>query len=422
VTSFVAPGEAASLEDWLRWIEATHPSEIELGLKRAAMVASRVKLLPVHIPVITVAGTNGKGSTVAMLESVYRAAGFSTGVYTSPHIMHFNERISVDGAPASDMQLVSAFEAIESARGDIALTYFEFSTLAAVYTFIHSDCDVILLEVGLGGRLDTTNVWDTDCAIVTSIAIDHESWLGSDREAIGHEKIGIGRPGIPLIMGDPNPPPGVLQEALEAGMDLQRVPPASAREFLALSLPGAHQQSNAHAALMAVAAMNDRLPVALSASIAALASVQLAGRFEQQRINGVQTVLDVAHNPAAAASVLAGFDERFPQSPVFAVFGALNDKDVVGVVNELSTVVQHWHCVNLEVERGTPAAELCSAVMSVGGRASEHQTMAEAFEAAYQRASAYNSSHPIHEAVVLVAGSFFTLTAFREHWQDVSRL
>ena len=422
MTESSAPTDGAALEDWLRWIEATHPNEIEMGLDRAAFVASKMCLLPIDTPIITVAGTNGKGSTVAMLEAAYKASGYSTGVYTSPHIIRFNERISVAGKPASDKQLVDAFEAVELARGDTELTYFEFSTLAAIHTFVQSDCDVILLEVGLGGRLDTTNVWDSGCAIVTSIAIDHESWLGSDRVTIGREKIGIGRQGVPLIMGDQNPPPEVLRLAVERGMKLQRVPPESARERLKLKLPGEHQQSNAHAALLAIETMNNRLPMTSSTAKQAISEVQVAGRFEQRRIDGVQVVQDVAHNPAAAASVAAGFVERFPQSPVFAVFGALNDKDVTGIVTELRPLVHYWHCFGLEGERGSAASELCSAVTSAGGDASQHKSVAEAFEAAYERATAYNSSHPFPEAVVLVAGSFFTLTALHEHWQDVGRL
>lgn len=422
MTQAIAPAHGASLDDWLRWIEATHPHEIEFGLTRAAAVASRAKLVPVNVPVITVAGTNGKGSTVAMLQAVYQAAGYRTGAYTSPHIVQFNERISIDRSYASDAQLVAAFEAIEAVRRNTPLTYFEFSTLAAMHAFLHAECDVILLEVGLGGRLDTTNIWDTDCAIVTSIAIDHESWLGSDRETIGREKIGIGRSGVPLIMGEQNPPAAVLTLASKTGMQLQRVPPESEREKLNLRLPGEHQQSNAHAALMAIAALNHRLPVDSAVATTALADVQLSGRFEQRQVDGIQVVQDVAHNPAAAASVAAGLSECFPNAPVFAVFGALSDKDVIGVVKELHTVVQHWHCVGLPGERGTTAPELSAVVTQAGGQSSDYVSIVDAFKAAYKRASAYNSSNPFPEAVVLVAGSFFTLAALHENWHDVGRL
>lgn len=411
----------ASLTEWLQWIEATHPNEIELGLTRAALVATRANVHALSMPVITVAGTNGKGSTVALLDAVYRAAGYRTGVYTSPHIVHFNERIAVAGTPVSDETIVASFEAIESARENTALTYFEFSTLAAVHTFIKQRCDVVILEVGLGGRLDTTNLWDTDCAIVTSIAIDHESWLGSDRTSIGREKIGIGRAGVPLIMADQDPPPGVVKSIKQANMLLQQVPSEDERQFLSLSLPGEHQQTNAHAALMAVSHLNSRLPVTLDTAVAAIADVQVAGRFEQHRKQGVNVVLDVAHNPAAAASVQAGLQERFPGAPVFAVFGALNDKDVAGVVTALHTAVRHWHCIALDGSRGTPAKELCALVQGAGGKAEAHISLSEAWRAACEQANAYNSAHPPSEAVVLVAGSFFTLTALHEHWQDVGR-
>jgi len=421
VTGPVTPGSGATLGTWLDWIEATHPDEIELGLTRAAAVADRLKLKPLSIPVITVAGTNGKGSTVAMLDKIYSDAGFKTGVYTSPHIVDFNERVSIAGRHADDQTLIAAFEAVESVRHDTALTYFEYSTLAAVHAFVSAEVDVIILEVGLGGRLDTTNVWDTDCAIVTSIAIDHESWLGSDRDTIGREKIGIGRAGRPLIMADDNPPTGVIKAVLDAKMELQSVP-TPLTDTLALSLPGAHQQRNAAAALMAVKNLSSRLPIDAASAKHSLSTVQLAGRFEQHRIDGVSVVLDVAHNPAAAASVVSGFHERFPEAPVYCVFGALSDKDVPGILEALSAVVRHWHCVTLEGPRGRAAERLSDEIRQLGSSAEAHNSLADAWKAACEQASAYNCSHPLPEAVVLVAGSFFTLTALHDHWQDVSRI
>ena len=421
MTTPTAPNSSASLASWLQWVEATHPDEIELGLARAAEVAKRANIHAVKVPIITVAGTNGKGSTVAMLNAIYQQAGYRTGVYTSPHIVDFNERIAVDGEPCADDVLVAAFAAIELARDNTALTYFEFSTLAAMQVFIEQQCQVILLEVGLGGRLDTTNVWDTDCAIVTSIAIDHESWLGSDRVAIGLEKIGIGRAGVPLIMGDQDAPKQVVTAIERANMQLHQVPVETERQRLSLTLPGAHQQANAHAALMAVAQLNARLPVPLTIAIDALSQVQVAGRFEQHRMQDLNVVLDVAHNPAAAASVRVGLQERFPDAPVFVVFGALSDKDVAGVVTALGSAVRHWHCVALANERGTPAAQLCALVTAAGGTADAHEVIADAWQAACEQANAYNSEHSPSEAVVLVAGSFFTLTALHEHWQDVGR-
>jgi len=274
----------------------------------------------------------------------------------------------------------------------------------------------------LGGRLDTTNLWDTHCAIVTSIALDHQSWLGTDRTSIGLEKIGIGRPNVPLVLGDQNPPKGVLKAINSAGMDLQQVPPESARETLKLALPGVHQQSNAYAALTAIANLNRFLPIKLTDAKAALASVQIKGRFEHHKRDGLNVVLDVAHNPAAALSVVSGFDKRFPDAPVFAVFGALNDKDIAGVVAALSPKVRHWHCITLPGDRGTEASELCTVVQQAAGDATAHVNFFEAWRSVCEQVSAYNSTHPLPEAVVLVAGSFFTLTALHEHWQDVGRI
>ncbi len=421
MSTLEAPTNGAGLSDWLAWIEATHPNDIEMGLERAALVSQRAGINPISPTLITVAGTNGKGSTVAMLQAIYQSAGYRTGVYTSPHIEQFNERVAIDGVFASDAVLIKAFQSIEAHRENTPLTYFEFSTLVAMQAFLDERCDVIILEVGLGGRLDTTNVWDTDCAVVTSIAIDHEAWLGSDRTSIGREKIGIGRPDVPLIMGDQEPPTGVLKAIKKAGMQLQQVPPPAERATLKLGLPGVHQQSNAHAALMAVAALNGKRPVILRDALTALETVTVPGRFEQHRQENFSVVLDVAHNPAAALSVVAGFEERFPEAPVFALFGALNDKDISGVVSALSPLVRHWHCVTLEGERGTSSAALCEAVGSAGGEGTAHNSFAEAWDAVCQRARDYNSQHPPIESVVLVAGSFFTLTALHEHWQHVGR-
>jgi len=413
------PGSDAALADWLAWIEATHPNEIEMGLERARTVAVRAQLLPAGVPIITVAGTNGKGSTVAMLSAIYQAAGYRTGVYTSPHIERFNERIVVDGIEVANEALVASLSQIEASRAGVALTYFEFSTLAAMQVFLERECEVIILEVGLGGRLDTTNVWDADCAIVTSIAIDHEAWLGRDRERIGFEKVGIGRANRPLIMGEQDPPPRVLQDAIAAGMQLQRVPPENERETLELALPGAHQQSNAHAALLAVATLQNTLPLPLDTAKKALSTVQLAGRFEQHRVQGIDVVLDVAHNPAAAASVAAALQQQYPQRPVYALFGALDDKDVGGIVEALQTVVRAWYCITLHGARARSSRQLCDLVSVNGATATAHSDIAEAWFAAYQDVSAYNSKHSHPEALVLVAGSFHTLAAWHEHWQNV---
>ncbi|OFZ72732.1 MAG: bifunctional folylpolyglutamate synthase/dihydrofolate synthase, partial [Betaproteobacteria bacterium RBG_16_64_9] len=309
-----------TLSEWLDYIERTHPAGIELGLERVARVRDALGLSFAG-PIITVGGTNGKGSTCAMLDAILRAEGYRVGLYTSPHLLHFNERVRLSGVPVSDGELVLAFEAVEQARGDTPLTYFEFGTLAAWHIFATAPLDALVLEVGLGGRLDAVNAFEPDCAIVTRVSIDHVDYLGSSRESIGAEKAGIFRAGKPAICADPCPPGTLVAHAQAIGADLQQIGRdfsyvggltqwrfngrSGSRAGLAPpALRGATQLANAAACLAALDAMSKRLPVSMQAVRLGLATVELPGRF-QVLPGRPSVVLDVAHNPDAAATLAA---------------------------------------------------------------------------------------------------------------------
>lgn len=358
---FVAPSADAGLDVWLDWIDKVHPAEMELGLSRVSGVATALGLDDPPLVIATVGGTNGKGSAVAMLEAIWLAAGYRTGAATSPHVELFNERMRVGGRMATDADIVGALAAVEAARGDTALTYFEFATLASMQLFVTAGCDVAIMEVGLGGRLDAVNLWDADGAVLTSIALDHADWLGTDRAVIATEKAAIGRRGRPLIVGDPCPPASLAPFAAEHGMDLQLVaePDSPLPET---SLAGRHQQRNAAAALGLVNALQDQLPVTARQASDALRQVALAARFEAHEIDGVALVLDVAHNPAAAEALASTWRERFPGTRGVLLFAALADKDIEGIAHALSSVAAHWVCPAMNGARCTPVAELVERV------------------------------------------------------------
>lgn len=358
----------ASLDEWLAWQETLHPTEIDLGLERVAAVAADLDLLKPSCPVITVAGTNGKGSCVALLDAVLRAAGCRTGVYTSPHLLAYNERIRVNGRPATDGQLCAAFERIDRVRGERSLTYFEFGTLAALEIFRGAAPDVMVLEVGLGGRLDAVNIIDPDVALVTSIDLDHTAWLGEDREAIGREKAGIFRAGRPAVCGDPSPPASLFASAqglnarwhargnsftVECGDgDWTWRSTERALEHLPLpALSGAHQLDNAAAVLQVLDCLRDTLPVGRDAIESGLRSVRLAGRFE--RIPGpVERVLDVAHNPQGGRTLARALADAPVSGDTHLVLGMLADKDVKAFVAPLLPLVNTWYPGGLAVPRG----------------------------------------------------------------------
>ncbi len=348
----------ASLADWLARLERLHPSSIELGLERVRQVADALGLKP-HFPVLTVGGTNGKGSTCAYLEAILSAAGYKTGLYTSPHLLRYNERVRIAGREAGDAELIAAFERVEAARGDTSLTYFEFGTLGAMAQFRTAGIDVAILEVGLGGRLDAVNLWDADAAIVTSVDLDHQDYLGDTREAIGFEKAGIFRAGRPAICADPAPPASLVAHARAIGADLvcfgqdfsaQRSNDewtyrgrAEAQAGLPLpGMAGAYQLRNAAAALAGLEALHACLPAVDGAAIrSGLAGARVPGRF-QRIATAPEVIVDVAHNPEAARALAAALAERPVAGRTLAVVGMLADKDAAGVFDALKNSVAAW--------------------------------------------------------------------------------
>jgi len=377
------PDTGAPLALWLDWIDAVHPHEMELGLARVGRVAARLGLSEPPLVVVTVGGTNGKGSTVAMLEAIWTAAGYRTGAATSPHVRRFNERMRVAGREAEDTAIVRALARVEAAReardGESdTLTYFEFATLGAMSLFVESGCDVAIMEVGLGGRLDAVNLWDTDCAVLTSIALDHAEWLGTDIAVIATEKAAIGRPGRPLVLGERAPPASLEGYVRTHGIELVDVGRQAPESLPRTSLAGLHQRRNAACALAAVRALESRLPVADSLAREALGNVGLAARFEERTLGSVPSamqasdspsegtpttlVIDVAHNPAGAAELVATWRARFGTIRGVAVFAALADKDIEGIAEALASIVDHWCCPALGAGRAIAPEALAARV------------------------------------------------------------
>lgn len=397
-----------TLDEWLRYIERQHPREIALGLERVNRVLERLRI-ELHCPLITVGGTNGKGSTCAMLESILRAGGYRTGLYTSPHLVRYNERVRVAGVELEDAPLCKAFAAVESARGGVPLTYFEFGTLAAFQVFEQSRLEVLILEVGLGGRLDAVNVLDADCAVLTSVDIDHVDYLGPDRESIGREKAGIFRPGRPAVVADPDPPQTVVQAPgakLFLGKDFGFTAaqdqwtywgPRGRRGGLAYpALRGKVQLRNAAAALCALDALE--LPLAMQDVRRGLAEVELPARF-QVLPGRPQVVLDVAHNVEAAKTLAENLFVSGYASETIAVCGMLRDKDIAGVLRSLAPRVTRWHLASLPGPRGASADQLESALGKAG--AAKFASPTDAFVAASGRAGEGDK--------IVVFGSFLTV-------------
>ncbi len=411
----------ATLDEWLRWQEQLHPATIELGLERVRTVLQRLGWVSPPCMVVTVGGTNGKGSSVAMLESILCAAGRHVGSYTSPHLLRYNERVRLRGSEVDDATLCAAFERVERARGEVPLTYFEFGTLAAIDIFARQGVEIALLEVGLGGRLDAVNVLDPDVALVTSIGIDHQEWLGSDRESIGREKAGIFRAGGPAVCGDPDPPRSLLEEAQRRGARLHRAgvdfgftrrgeewdwwgEEAAWRGLPLPGLPGSFQLQNAAAVLMVLNLLQPRLPVAEEALRRGMAGVTLAGRL--QRIPGeVERLLDVAHNPHAAARLAASLAELPCRGRTLAVVGMLADKDHAGVFEPLLPLVDGWYLADLPVPRAARACQLAATLSRQRPEAAPCCFEFEEVTTAYQRA--LEEARPGDRVVVL--GSFHTV-------------
>ena len=417
---------SGALADWLARIEGLHPKGIEHGLDRVREVAERLRL---QCPgtIIVVAGTNGKGSSCVMLESILLAAGYRVGCYTSPHLVRFNERARLGGEPASDAALVEQFEAVEAARGDVRLTYFEFTTLAILRLFQQAEPDALVLEIGLGGRLDAVNLVDADCAIVTCIDIDHAEFLGDTREKIGWEKAHVFRTGRPAICTDPVPPQSLVDHATAIGADLWRF----GRDFnyagdrqqwsyggrnqrrnsLAYpALRGANQLLNASGVLAALESLRDRLPVSAQAVRQGFATVELPGRF--QVLAGRPTiVLDVAHNPHAVAHLAANLDGMGFHPFTYAVFGMLADKDIAGAIAHLRGRVDHWLCTDLPGPRGVRAVDLAAQLRAAGiepGQGEDAERTIECFVSPREALAAATGRADENDRIV-VFGSFLTV-------------
>jgi dihydrofolate synthase / folylpolyglutamate synthase len=413
-----------TLQDWLAHCERLHPKTIEMGLKRSRAVADRMGLA-FRCPVITVAGTNGKGSTCAMLEAVLMEAGYRTGVYTSPHLVHFEERCRIRGDIVQAAALLPYFEAVERARtqgdAEISLTYFEFTTLAILSLMASSELDVAILEVGLGGRLDTVNIIDTDCAIITSIDLDHTELLGKDRESIGREKAGILRAGRPAVVSDPEPPQSVVERAEELGADLWRLGrdfnfsgdkqqwswAGRGRRYSGMAYPalrGANQLVNAAGVLAALSALRERLPVTAQAVRNGLAMVELPGRF--QIVPGQPAlVLDVAHNPHSVAALTANLDAMGYFPTTHAVFGAMADKDLAPMFARIGPLIDRWYFTDLPTPRAARAADLQTRWHAAGPRAGVLANVYSDPMSALQ--AAVSQADPADRIVVF--GSFFTV-------------
>jgi len=443
--------ELKTLDDWLAHCEHLHPTAIDLGLERVSAVAGRMGLA-FACPVITVAGTNGKGSTCAMLEAILLQAGYRTGLYTSPHLVHFEERCRIRGEIVNATDLIAYFARVERARTqncpEVSLTYFEFTTLAILQLLADARLDVVILEVGLGGRLDAVNILDADCAVITSIDLDHTELLGADRESIGREKAGIMRAGKPVVVSDPVPPKSILDHASQVGADLWRfgrdfnfsgdkqqwawagraaiagppqgdngAPPrgtdaqqpgaSTLRRYTGLAYPalrGANQLVNASGVLAALSALRERLPVTAQAMRNGLSMVELPGRF--QIIPGQpMLVLDVAHNPHSVAALAENLDAMGFYPCTHAVFGAMADKDLAAMLARVSPIIDKWYFTGLPTARAASGVDLLAHWRSGNTRpdvtANVYKTPEEALQAAV------NAADPADRIVVF--GSFYTV-------------
>lgn len=417
------------MKNWLARLDAMRPERIVLGLERVRTVMAAMGI-PERLPMRTVivGGTNGKGSAVAYLEAVLKAAGHRVGAYTSPHVWRYNERVRVNGTPVADSLLVAAFDAVEAARGDTPLTYFEFGTLAAVHAFLHRKVSVAVLEVGLGGRLDAVNAFMPDLSLLMSVDLDHQAWLGTTREAIGREKAGIFRGGVPAVCGDPAPPQ-VIQEAaaalrtplMQAGRDFHWEETgvdvwnwhAGHKVIPDLPMPaltGRHQVQNAAACVAGLTALQETLEFGEEAIRHGLRTASLPGRFQvlaPRRLGGPAIILDVAHNPAAARALAATLAGRV-SGRLHAVFGMLADKDHAQTVEPLLGLVSGWYCADLPGPRAMTGAALTDVLQRLGVRACQSFSSPHvAFAAAEAGLGA--------DDTLLVFGSFYALAALPEN-------
>ena len=414
----------ATLQEWLAWQQGLHPKAVDLGLERLTSVMQRMGLAQPEYTVITVGGTNGKGSCVAMLESILRAGHYHVGAYTSPHLLRYNERIRINGLEISDAELCRAFARIDAARADISLTFFEFGTLAAFDIFSRAEIDVAVLEVGLGGRLDAVNALDADAALITTIDIDHVDWLGPDRASIGYEKAGIYRAGKPAICADPQPPSTLLEHAHRIGAKLYLYnkdygfkqhngfwtwwsDTISFNALPVLQLTGRHQYANAASVLMGLVALTERLPLNTTAVQTGLSQAHIPARF--QIISGpVEWILDVAHNPQGVAILGRCLTARSCSGKTRAVVGILSDKNAAAIAQNLKDNVDQWYAVTLKGARGRTAEQLADELRTAGchGPIACFESVADACYAAAQDAEQGDR--------IVVFGSFYTVAAALE--------
>ncbi|MDC0612343.1 bifunctional tetrahydrofolate synthase/dihydrofolate synthase [Vibrio sp.] len=417
MTKIQVPQATSSLSMWLEYLNSIHTSAIDLGLDRVQVVANQANLTKPAPTVITVAGTNGKGSTCAMLEAILIDAGYKVGVYSSPHLIRYTERVRINGSELSEQEHVEAFHYIEEIRGKTSLSFFEYGTLAALQLFRTHQVDVVVLEVGLGGRLDATNVVDHDVSVITSLAVDHVDWLGSDINVIGFEKAGIFRSGKPAICGQPNPPATVAAHADDIKAEFHQVGiqfsyevkqdswdwKSGAFDLVDLPLPGL-PLPNAATALMALGCSG--LDISDLNIINGLKRAQLPGRM-QVLSESPTILLDVAHNPHSAQYFAEQLGKRYPNKTVHAVIGMLHDKDIKETMAKLTPSVSYWYPCSLTGPRAAKASEISC---HIAGKVNEYIDPAAAFNAALTQAKETD--------VIVVVGSFHTVGEVLEYWQS----
>ena len=420
-----------TLNEWLSWQETLHPSEIELGLTRIQQVFQRLQPHPPPFKLITVAGTNGKGSTVAMLEAIYLAAGYRVASYTSPHLLRYNERIRLNGEEVDDETLVQAFARVDENRADVSLTYFEFGTLAALDIFYRQQPDIVILEVGLGGRLDAVNILAADVSLVTNVALDHTDWLGEDREQIALEKAGVYRPGRAAIFNETDVPASLMEYAKQKGIELL----LTGRDYRCISGPnqwsfdghygsyhalpepvlvGEFQRQNACGCLMAVSCLKDTLPLSVTNIRTGLLAARNPGRM-QMIIGSPLQILDVAHNPHAAIALAKTLQQQPALGRTRAVVAMLKDKDRLAVLAAMQSQVDAWYVASLDLPRGGSAEELSQYISELQQQApcQKYETVAKAYAAAYNDSAAedrvvvFGSFHTVAEVMALQDNSAF---------------
>ncbi len=414
-----------SLPEWLDWQETLHFTKVAPGLARIGQVYQTLRLDKPKFTVITVAGTNGKGSSVALLQSILSVAGYQVGTYTSPHLLRYNERICVNGMPCEDGEICAAFSDIDTARGDISLTYFEFGTLAAIKIFNQRKLDIVIMEVGMGGRLDASNILDADIALITPISLDHTNWLGDTRDKIGREKAGILRAGAPVVCSEAKPPESVLQIAAELGSPISQASKNfhyqpnnedswgwknETQNYASLPKPnlaGAYQLQNAAAVLQVLSLLeNNAFQIPLEAITTGLVEVKLLGRF-QSVVGVIERIFDVTHNAQGAKNLATLLADNPCQGNTFAVLGMLKDKDVSAVTSRLAPQIDHWFVGGLPGERGQTGLEIAERATVERDKITAQDTVEKSYQAAMDRAKAGDR--------VLVFGSFHTVEAVMKY-------